>query len=124
MWLAAPGCAAYHEALPGLRSRASSCWRPVSYSTGSSGHSPRSRSPACAATMAPADRGRPWSGSCSPTTRPSECRCRLAPPVCTRAVRVMSGGFQVVQFVHPGFEYAKWVHVGPKKQHSGVVAWY
>ena len=52
MRLAAPGCAADHEALPGCGNRASSGWRPVRYRTGSSGYSQRSSSPACAETMA------------------------------------------------------------------------
>src|SRR3984957_15811459 len=56
MWRAAPGWAADHEALPGWSKRATSCWRPVGYCTGSSGYSQRSSSPACAATMAPGRR--------------------------------------------------------------------
>src|SRR5579862_5773138 len=52
-WLAAPGCAVDSQGCPGRGNRASSCWRPVGYCTGSSGYSQRSSLPACAATMAP-----------------------------------------------------------------------
>jgi hypothetical protein len=30
---------------------------------------------------------------------------------------------KIVQFVHPGFEYQKREHVGPRHQRSGVMAW-
>lgn len=33
------------------------------------------------------------------------------------------GDLKVVQFVHPGFEYHKREHVGPKTQRAGVMGW-
>lgn len=35
----------------------------------------------------------------------------------------MSGGFQVVQFIHPGFEYPARTHAGSAGGQSGVMAW-
>jgi hypothetical protein len=34
-----------------------------------------------------------------------------------------TGTFQVVQFIHPGFEYGRREHVGPKDQRRGVMPW-
>jgi hypothetical protein len=33
------------------------------------------------------------------------------------------GALQVVQFIHPGFEYGRREHVGPRTQRSGVMPW-
>lgn len=33
------------------------------------------------------------------------------------------GGFRLVQFVHPGFEYTSREYVGPRGQRSGVMPW-
>jgi hypothetical protein len=33
------------------------------------------------------------------------------------------GGLRVVQFVHPGFEYHRQEHLGPRRQRSGVMGW-
>ncbi len=33
------------------------------------------------------------------------------------------GALQVVQFIHPGFEYGRREHVGPRAQRSGVMPW-
>lgn len=35
----------------------------------------------------------------------------------------MSDGFQVIQFIHPGFEYSKHEYVGGHDQRSGVMGW-